>query len=731
MNKQFFCWKNVAMIIACFAVLFFVGCDKIFNDKEEEQTEEEVDTKEKVELQEQGGGTEICQCVAYIKHQLQITTSTANALDWGTVYKPNGFQLVSGNPQKGDLIVITPAVGSYWANTAAFKEYGHIAIIHEVEILDNSNLKMILRGANQGNNGVWDDCGCPNVKDVSFTLPANLRDKIRVYRKHNPYLCYKYAFPPTLNSPQNNSTNVPTPINFIWEEIANNPEYRIQISKKSSSWSEDIGFNESDREEDTNTGANNFYQWNNAQTNTTYYWSVKSFVNGVSSEYSEPYKFTTQSEGTTDDNIAILLSPLSYDFGSVFTSICSLPISFTISSTGNGTLIVNSISSNNSIFKVSGLDTPVNIGSGQFQTFEVTFEPTAVQIYSGTITVSSNAGTKTILLSGVGIDRQTQNTQPTVTINSYSNLTGNAVTISATVASDGGSSIIERGICWSSNTTTPTKNDFNQTISGTTGSFNCNLTGLSANTTYYARAFATNSQGTSYSTDYISFKTGGNANQPPQIPSNPNPSNNANNISTSTTLSWNSSDPEGDPLGYDLYIGTSSNNLQFHSSGSGTSQHISGLSAGTAYYWKVIAYDNKGASTAGPVWQFATQAGSSNTPKFTPQQGEFTGCASGYWDCNGHRFYYGTIKATVISYNQTSITFRIKKCDDGRFTNSGTAYVNVNRTCTAMEGHQYYSVNSSYIDVSAPLRKGNTTYYITVASATNDYFSTTQIIVTN
>lgn len=102
-------------------------------------------------------------------------------------------------------------------------------------------------------------------------------------------------------------------------------------------------------------------------------------------------------------------------------------------------------------------------------------------------------------------------TSPIISITSASAIGGGNIT------SDGGSSITARGVIWSTGTSVSTT-----TLDGTgTGIFASNLVGLLPNVTYYVKAYATNSNGTSYG-NVISFKT---ALPPPGTPVDNDPIN--------------------------------------------------------------------------------------------------------------------------------------------------------------------------------------------------------------
>lgn len=101
---------------------------------------------------------------------------------------------------------------------------------------------------------------------------------------------------------------------------------------------------------------------------------------------------------------------------------------------------------------------------------------------------------------------------PTITTSSISYSPFTTATIVTNISNDGGSTVYFRGVCWNTNPN-PTIALTTKTLDGTgIGNFSSNITNLTPNTTYYAKAYATNSIGTAYgpelvfTTALVSFK---------------------------------------------------------------------------------------------------------------------------------------------------------------------------------------------------------------------------------
>lgn len=98
-------------------------------------------------------------------------------------------------------------------------------------------------------------------------------------------------------------------------------------------------------------------------------------------------------------------------------------------------------------------------------------------------------------------------TAPTVTTQAVSSIAVTTATGNGNITSLGSPNPTEHGVCWNTGGTPTTSNSkTTQGAASATGAFTSSFTGLSANTTYYVRAYATNTAGTSYGSE-VTFTT--------------------------------------------------------------------------------------------------------------------------------------------------------------------------------------------------------------------------------
>lgn len=166
-------------------------------------------------------------------------------------------------------------------------------------------------------------------------------------------------------------------------------------------------------------------------------------------------------------------------------------------------------------------------------------------------------------------------TLPTLTTTAITSIETTTAISGGIISSDGASNVTSRGICWSTNTN-PTTAD-SKTSDGTgTGNFVSNLTGLLPNTTYYVRAYATNSVGTAYG-NQVSFSTFETMYFPP------NDGSNTWETKSISSLGWNQSQVQ--PL---LDFVQSKNTKSFIILVNGRivlEHYFNGHSATTPWYW--------------------------------------------------------------------------------------------------------------------------------------------------
>jgi PKD repeat protein len=100
---------------------------------------------------------------------------------------------------------------------------------------------------------------------------------------------------------------------------------------------------------------------------------------------------------------------------------------------------------------------------------------------------------------------------------------------------------------------------------------------------------------------------------PPYEPSDPTPDpDDVACQSPDVDLSWSGSDPDGDAVTYDVYLEAddATPDVLVSDDQSATTYDPGALASGAHYYWQIVAVDEYGAKTEGPVWNFTT----CNTP---------------------------------------------------------------------------------------------------------------------
>ena len=209
---------------------------------------------------------------------------------------------------------------------------------------------------------------------------------------------------------------------------------------------------------------------------------------------------------------------------------------------------------------------------------------------------------------GGQISFTTSRSVPTVITNTVYDITPSGATTGGNITNEGISPVIYRGVCWSRTNSNPTINNSHTLDGEGTGSFVSVLTGLLSNTTYYVRAYATNSEGTGYGTTRV-FKT--NADRPVVTTGSV-----TSLLSNSAIFSNNSVEDEGSsPVTARGMCYTTSpttptlNNASYTTDGSGSGLYnttISGLSANTIYYARAYATNASGTSY-GEVIGFKTK----------------------------------------------------------------------------------------------------------------------------
>ncbi|MCC5931112.1 MAG: SUMF1/EgtB/PvdO family nonheme iron enzyme [Cyclobacteriaceae bacterium] len=113
-----------------------------------------------------------------------------------------------------------------------------------------------------------------------------------------------------------------------------------------------------------------------------------------------------------------------------------------------------------------------------------------------------------------------------------------------------------------------------------------------------------------YQVDLLEYKysVDSDNNAPPTVPSNPIPADKSEVTVPALELKWSpSTDPEDDPISYNVFFGTDNPPVTQIASGiSNVQVEIKDLEMDRIYYWSVDAIDGFGNTTPGPAWSFTT-----------------------------------------------------------------------------------------------------------------------------
>jgi hypothetical protein len=348
----------------------------------------------------------------------------------------------------------------------------------------------------------------------------------------------------------------------------------------------------------------------NLLPSTTYNFEVQA-TNGAGTATS--FGPVTSGTTATPATPTISVNPNILNFPPTLANSTSASLSYTIDGTNLSAGIVITAPANFQVSTSSGsgygstVNLPLSGNKVPTTTIYVQFQPTAQSSYAESITDTSPlANNPSVAVNGFGAEPPSVTTQVANPTNTTS------ATLNGNVTATNNAPITDTGFYWSTspnvNTGTGTKLD----ESGTSvGAFTGVLSGLTANTLYYFRAYSSNSVGFTLGSADVSFYTLANTPTAPVV-----------NGATTNSLNVAIGGGDGNPTSteYAIYLTNLSEYVQGNGSLSGSPVYqtsntwgtvtVTGLSLGTSYGFEAQATNNAGIPTAfGPVANVFTANG--------------------------------------------------------------------------------------------------------------------------
>jgi len=263
---------------------------------------------------------------------------------------------------------------------------------------------------------------------------------------------------------------------------------------------------------------------------------------------------------------------------------------------------------------------------------------------------------------------------PVLTTTAVSNISHTTAQGGGNISDDGGSTLTDRGICWST-TNNPTVSDNHSSDGTVAGNFVSLMSGLTPNTTYYVRAYAVNSIGTGYGNE-VSFTTS-------TLSLASVSTTEASSVSFTTAISGgNVTSDNGSPVTArgvcwsTTTAPTTANNNITQPAGLGSySVQITGLTPNTKYYARAFAVNGAG-TVYGNEISFTTSALSAPVLSTKPVTGISSNIAGSGGNITSDGGSAITAKGVVWSVNPDPTL-------SGNSTNNGTGPASYNST---MEG---------------------------------------------